>query len=169
MHLNETQPLRSQKTNLKNSMRSQIVSMLKGIVIDEQQEDLHKLSENLQMEESIFDSGDEDNENKFMSNIFEEDSTSDSQNSQVDSTQNVSPCSFREVSKTQTAKYSNKIPLTNPSLFLNMQDIERKSKKSVTSTVPTNTNSISSTVNLCSVFCHLVQTFIVWNGFICFI
>ena len=149
MHLNESnqQHLRSHKTNLKYSMHSQIVSMLKGIVIDEQQDDLHKLSENLQMEESFFDSENEDNENKFITNIFEDDSTSDSQNSQVDSsTQNATSNTFREVSKTQTAKYSNNIPLTNPTLFLNMQDIERKSKKSITSSLPTNnTNIINNT------------------------
>ena len=136
MHLNETQqqhlPPRSQKTNLKHSMRTQIVSMLKGIVIDDQQEDLQDLSENLRMEESFYDSENEDNETKYIPHIFEEDSTSDSQNSQVDSTQNASPNTYRDVSKTQTAKFENKITLTNPSLFLNTQDIERKSKKSIT-------------------------------------
>lgn len=148
MHLNETQqqhlPPRSQKTNLKHSMRTQIVSMLKGIVIDDQQEDLQDLSENLRMEESFYDSENEDNETKYIPHIFEEDSTSDSQNSQVDSTQNASPNTYRDVSKTQTAKFENKIPLTNPSLFLNTQDIERKSKKSITSTVPVNSSSSSS-------------------------
>lgn len=120
--------IRSQATNLKNTMRTQIVSMLKGIVID-QQDDEDEFVENYQME-SLFNSDDE-----FENNILE-DSTSDSLSKSSPDDVITPPHSTRFVSKCQTAKYTNQLPLANPSVFMTNQDIERKSKKSVTNVNP---------------------------------
>ena len=91
--------IRSQATNLKNTMRTQIVSMLKGIVID-QQDDEDEFVENYQME-SLFNSDDE-----FETNILE-DSTSDSLSKSSPDDVSTPPHSTRFVSKCQTAKYTN--------------------------------------------------------------
>lgn len=123
--IHETEnPMRSShNTALNTTMCTQIVSMLKGIVLDQQEEE--QLKENFQME-SLFSSGDDDDK-------LQENSTSDSLSkstfSQKDSAS--SPHSTRDTAKGQPTNYTAQLLSTIPSLCLNTQEIERKKEKTL--------------------------------------
>ena len=127
-------PMRSShNTTLNNSMCTQIVSMLKGIVLDQQEEE--QLNEHFQME-SLFNSADDDDK------IQENNSTSDSSSKDTTS----SPHSAYDTTKSQPTNYTTQLLSTIPSLYLNNttnDDIERRSQKSLTNIAnPATTHNI---------------------------